>query len=340
MLCHVSGIVYDPLSGPSDSDLRLKEKLDRLESVVKAQEQRIRLLESGPLEIVRPDGGGGEGDLTERERKVMEFIIAKPNVTKQDVVDRFKGRIARVPVFNTIDSLVRCGIIEDNPDSKNRQVHRLTLNQDSTFYSVLVELNQFKKSFKQLVEKIVQEKMKILAINPSQPKDEYFELVAQAYIIFDSMLFSYLVRYVHLWSKEFHDRQDVLNKLIAIVLARIAEINESLPDTPVENIKLFRDVYLVRRLQGTENLKLFVSKSEKFGLTKEMEPVLDALWNINRQIQKYAYPEPRLFFWEEFEYGKDDWRKLLEVVKKHPDKDVNKTKTPIDGLLNKPLEIK
>jgi hypothetical protein len=249
--------------------------------------------------------------------------------------------MARVPVFNTIDNLVRYDIVQDRLDPKNRQTHRLTLNKDSTFYSVLQELIQFKKSFNRLAEKIVQEKMKLLAVNPSHPPDEYFELVSQAYIIFDSMLFSYLVRYIHLWSKEFHDRQDVLNKLTTIVLTRIAEINESLPDTPVKNIKYFRDVYLVRRLQGTEYLKSFVSKSEKFRLEKEMEPVLDALWNINRQIQKYAYPEPRLFFWEGFEYGKDDWRKLLEVVKKHPDQGLNKAKTtPIDGLLNKPLEIK
>ena len=81
-------------------------------------------------------GLDGEGDLSERERKVMEYIVANPNVTKQDVVDHFKHKIARVPVFDTIDILVRCGIIEDNPDSKNRQVHRLSLNNNSIFYSV------------------------------------------------------------------------------------------------------------------------------------------------------------------------------------------------------------
>jgi hypothetical protein len=50
--------------------------------------------------------------------------------------------------------------------------------------------------------------------------------------------------------------------------------------------------------------------------------------------------ERSILFWEEFEYGKDDWHKLLEVVKKHPGQGLNKTETtPINGLLNKPLEI-
>ena len=71
-----------------------------------------------------------------------------------------------------------------------------------------------------------------------------------------------------------------------------------------------------------------------------MDPVLDSLWEINKEIQGYAYPEPRLFSWKEFEYYKDDWRKLLALTKKHPkDSLYEKKKMPIDGLLNKPIEL-
>ena len=66
---------------------------------------------------------------------VMEYIDNHPNVTKQDVVDHFKGEMARVPVFKTIDRLVRYGIIDDNLDPKNRQVHRFELTK--TVYSLL-----------------------------------------------------------------------------------------------------------------------------------------------------------------------------------------------------------
>lgn len=330
-----------PLTSPSDSDLRLKEKVDRLESVVKAQEQRIRVLESGHQEAVSvgPDGGG-EGDLTERERKVMQFIISKPNVTKQDVVDHFKGEIARVPVFNTIDTLVRCGIIVDNPDSKNRQVHRLVANDTSTFLMVLLELKEFEDGFMKLVQKINQKRDKLYVPHPNRLPDEYFELTILGYRLFESMLQSYITRYIGIWPKEFRNKKDVLNKLILIVFNRIAGWKEQLPKIDVEGTDYFGDQFMIFRLRGTEYLKSFYDESKRLGISEEMETMLDALWMINLDVQIYAYPEPRLFSWKEFEYYKDSWRKLLEVADKHPEDSLFKMKKmPIDGLLSKPLEI-
>jgi hypothetical protein len=327
-------------------DQALKEKLDKLESLVRDQEQRIHMLENRNQErpaiprtgslILTPDG-----DLTEHERRILKYITIHPNVTKQDIVDHFKGEMARVPVFNTIDSLVRYGIIEDNLDPKNRQAHRLTLNNESVFYSVLQELNQFEESFKRLTLKIALKSEEIYASNPAHPKDEYFRVITQAYRVFNIMLQSYIVRYTFVWAKKFSDRKDVLNKLTAIVLTRITNMRESLPGITVEGTRYFEDLNMISMLQGTQNLKDFVSQSEKFGLTGEMEPVLDALWNINKEVQEYAYPEPRLFFWDEFKYGKDNWRKLLELTKKHPDESLDKMqKIPINGILNKPLGIR
>jgi hypothetical protein len=330
-------------SGSSRDTLEKLEKLEdqiaELVSLNKSHEVRIRELESGGEG--GSEGGGGQTwdvDLTDQETRVMNYIAANPNATKQDVVDHLKGVMARVPVFNTIDSLVRYGIIEDNPDSKNRQVHRLSLNNDSIFFSVLQELAQFEESFRNLVRKIKQKGEEIYASKPDHPKDEYFEVMTQAHLVFDDMLRSYMIRYVEEWPKKFHNRRDVSNKLLGIVLSRASKIREHLPEITVENMKYLRDVLLIWKLQGTEHLQSFVTESKKFGLTQEMEPVLDSLWEINKEIQGYAYPEPRLFSWD-FQYYKDDWRKLLELTKKHPDQTLSKKKMPIYGLLNKPIDI-
>jgi hypothetical protein len=53
------------------------------------------------------------------------------------------------------------------------------------------------------------------------------------------------------------------------------------------------------------NFGHLLQRSKEHKLTSEMEPVLDALWNINKEVQEYAYPEPRIFKWNEFEYGKE-----------------------------------
>ena len=321
--------LYTTLSDSESSDVL--KKLGKLEILVKSQEQRIRTLETRPQEGVEL----GDSDLSEQEKKIMEYIAVNPNVTKQDVVNHFKGEMARVPVFNTIDRLVRYGIIEDNLDTKNRQVHRLSINKSSILLSVLQELNQFEKSFRVFTRKIKQKGEEMYASKPDRL--EYFELMGQAHLVFDRMLESYIVRYTEVWPKKFLDRKDVVHKLLAIILTRVIKIREYLPEIPEYN-DMIRDSHLIAKLQGTERLKDFVADSEKFGLTKEMEPVLDSLWNINREIQAYAYPEPRLFSWP-FEDGKDDWRKLLELTKKHPDDSLTKKKSPRDRLLNKPVEM-
>jgi hypothetical protein len=42
------------------------------------------------------------------------------------------------------------------------------------------------------------------------------------------------------------------------------------------------------------NFGHLLQRSKEHKLTSEMEPVLDALWNINKEVQEYAYPEPRI----------------------------------------------
>ena len=80
-----------------------------------------------------------------------------------------------------------------------------------------------------------------------------------SYHVFDNMLRSYVFRYTYVWPGKFHDRRDVLNKLLGIVLTRVSKIRELLPQLPVENIEYLGDSFLARRIQGTEYLKAFVS---------------------------------------------------------------------------------
>lgn len=109
-----------------------------------------------------------------------------------------------------------------------------------------------------------------------------------------------------------------------------------MPKITVEDTDYFGDMYMSFKLQGTKYLKLFTQFSKKFGIEKEIDPVLDDIWNMNKEVQLYAYPEPRLFFLKGFKYGKDDWRKLLEIVDKHGGQTIDNIRDmPIDGLLNK-----
>lgn len=54
----------------------------------------------------------------------------------------------------------------------------------------------------------------------------------------------------------------------------------------------------------------------KLGMQKEVELVIDSLWNIDKDIQQFVYKEPQIFGFD-FNYGNDDWRKLLEFTRQY-----------------------
>jgi hypothetical protein len=172
--------------------------------------------------------------------------------------------------------------------------------------------------------------------DPNNIKNEYFELAGQPYLILDAIMESYIIRSTMVWPRRIKD-EDVLRRLIAIVFVRITNlISHHVPKITVEDTDYFSDMFMSFKLQGTKYLKQFTEFSKKFGLEKEIDPVLDDIWNMNKEVQLFAYPEPRLLFWKGFNYGKDDWRKLLEVVDKHGGQTIAEFRNmPINGLLNK-----
>jgi hypothetical protein len=138
------------------------------------------------------------------------------------------------------------------------------------------------------------------------------------------------------WPNRIKDK-DVLRRLVAIIFVRITNlILYHIPKVRVEDIDYHRELYMILKLHGTGRLRDFFTFAEKFGLEKEVDPVLDDIWNINKEVQRYAYPEPYLWSWGEFKYGKDGWRKLLKLVHEHGDQTIDKNPAiPIDGLFNK-----
>jgi hypothetical protein len=127
----------------------------------------------------------------------------------------------------------------------------------------------------------------------------------------------------------------MIKKLNTTVFALISDMQKHLPIIEVKGRGDFlMDACTIYRLSGTVYLRKYIGLFEKFDLKEELKPVVDATWNINREIQKYAYPEPRLFNWD-FKYGVDGWDKLLSLQKEHPDQTItNISKFKVDTILN------
>lgn len=121
--------------------------------------------------------------------------------------------------------------------------------------------------------------------NDSDIESEILILAGQPALLLDNMLRSYVTRSTMLWPRLVHDK-DVLSKLTTIVFIRISNMIQRylLTETTLDRNYFVEQIMMIR-LQGTESLKGFYKTSKKYGMTNDMEPVLDALWNINKEVQ-------------------------------------------------------
>jgi hypothetical protein len=79
----------------------------------------------------------------------------------------------------------------------------------------------------------------------------------------------------------------------------------------IGNIPTLRETYI------TELLEESVEKFNKANLKKESEPLLSSIWKICKNIEWWAFPEPRLYNWN-FSYD-EGYKKFMDLCKQNPD---------------------
>jgi hypothetical protein len=125
------------------------------------------------------------------------------------------------------------------------------------------------------------------------------------------------------WINVIRDK-DTLNQLISNVFSRLAFLNQcyidylnnnklpSLEAMPLQNavagkgFSLLMSMYVCRKI------------SIEMGSQKQTEELFDLLWEFNKDILKFLFPEIELYKWD-FKYDVDNWRRLLEIYENNPD---------------------
>jgi hypothetical protein len=147
--------------------------------------------------------------------------------------------------------------------------------------------------------------------------------------MFYFMVDAYLFRLLYRWSYEISDRQ-VLQQLYSMVFSRIFDmqihISESLNSA---SIKIWHDTSFTELMQQRFRsggsgplLENHLHIAKRLGKEKEVESIIDSLWNIIGDLKQYVYPEPRRYGWP-FNYDKDDWRKLVILLREHRESNSN-----------------
>jgi predicted transcriptional regulator len=275
-----------------------------------------------------------------REKIIIEFIRKYPYCNVEEVVEGVKNDISRVTVFKILHKLIENGAVRRYLESKqkrNNREHQLYVDKNNPFISVPEELEQFDNAYFRLFSKAIaefdrkymqaaQEWRTKHGLDPYDPDETSIGrltlLLANLFYIFYSMVDTYLFRFLLKWSRTISDQQ-VLQKLYSIVFSKIADMQtrifEMFKSTQLRGLegKMIQP-FIWERFGGSQKLIQYLEVFKEFDMQKEIEPVIDSLWKIIGDLQSHVYPEPQIYGLP-FEYGKDDWRKLTNLLKQYPE---------------------
>jgi hypothetical protein len=273
-----------------------------------------------------------EISVEQREKLVRDFIGNNKGCCKETVIRGLQKDLSRKTVYKVIEMMKGEEKIEDLKEDKDRK-SKLFLKYDNPLVSIQLELEEFEKSFFSLfnkareksAESMLMRSLVEFARRANWPQGETpgllstideTQLLSEPLSIFYRMVDSYLIRSMNVWPCRIQDKES-LNKVYEMVFMKIANLMEKIVEVDengmAQFIKLKNEYALLCRLGGAASLMEYRSVFAKFGMKQEIEDVIDSLWKIDKDIQRFVYMEPKALHFK-FRYGVDDWRNLLYLT--------------------------
>jgi hypothetical protein len=138
--------------------------------------------------------------------------------------------------------------------------------------------------------------------------------------IFYEFVDVYMLRCILKWP-ETVKKEDIIKKLYSILFSKINDmqfrISEKLRSTKAGDFYQITQLSVYQRIYRTDKFQRHVEKFNHVGI-KEIDNVLDSLWSIDKDFRQTSFPEPLIYKWD-FDYEKDNWKKLLDIQRKHPE---------------------
>ena len=269
----------------------------------------------------------------QRQKLVRDFVRNHKGCNKEFVVEGLKDNVSKKTVYKIIELMKEEGQIEEINEGKGGRGSKLFLKLDNPLVSVLLELEEFEKSFFSLFIKAREKagnSMKAKAFDKwakshhwklekssdlLTAKDQD-QLLSNPLSIFYRMVDSYLFRSIMVWPIQMQDKI-ILNKLYEIVFMKIANMLKRIVEIDEEDIapllKSQNEYTITKRLGGAASLMEYRILFTKYGMQQDIEAVIDSLWKMDKDIQQYVYKEPKALHFR-FKYGVDGWRDLLDLV--------------------------
>lgn len=274
----------------------------RIKKDMKFVKDSLKVAEINQYNITR------QMELTEQERRILDYIQANPGSNKQAVVDGLKDIHSRNPIFKAIGNLVNCGMVIQRKDKTNRQTYNLFINSDSLVVTLVKDLDNYKRSFSKLLSHVT-------GIPDSVPLD----LKKSLQVFFAFMLLrihtcfvmSYFLTALFRWPVLTTD-EETLSKLYAIFFSNIQQLQftfvKSMPGwfggkTDFRTIshsavthlgiqKLIEDMSQIAQgiTHKAQNDPKYQYLLEEGGVGKEIESVMDIIWTNSHEFLHFVDP--------------------------------------------------
>jgi hypothetical protein len=265
-----------------------------------------------------------------RREAIMNFLNYNPGCTKEDVIRGVKEVCSKNTVQKVIDNLQEEEQIQIAKDKLNSRGYKLFLCNDNIQVVLNQQIKDFNYEFTKLLEKIesVIPELILLPFTSKENIDKNFMQILYyeqlPHFILKYLMQCLLLKSLVVWPKNIQ-KEKIRHHVTSMVFSEMSKIisnysnfyNKKLSENDIQihyNSNIFEEI----KKSETDILyfELFLRLCENKGIGKEFENVVDKLWLLNSDVQKYLHTEARQYNLS-YEYEKDDWRKYLKLYRQN-----------------------
>ena len=271
-------------------------------------------------------------DNKKRENKIIDFLRDNSPCSKQAIIEGVIKFSSPKTTWKILKSLEENSIIKTDKEKPNSRAYTVTLMHDNPLIVIHEQMQDFNNEFKKLLKKIeiAIPKLVLFPINTQENRKKNFETLffyqEMSLFILKYLIECFLLKTISVWPNSIknNEARKQLNSLAFTSISEIVSVfsnfyylklkksNSNLlnykPNIPKE-LTTFSIDY-----SYTDYILLFLNQSKIKGIDKEFENVLDKLWLINSDVQIFLHPEGKKYNFS-YKYGKEDWRKYLQLYR-------------------------
>ena len=266
-----------------------------------------------------------------RKEEILKFLSNNPGCTKEALVRGVKNIASKKTVLKILNELEIDELIVLKKDQPNSRRYKLFLRNDNILIVLNKQIQDFNHEFKNFLQNIeaAVPDLILLPDNNKVNRDKNFMMMI-IYVQLPLFILKYLMQCLLLksmmvWPKIIQ-KNEIINKLNLLVFTEISKIisdysifyNNKLSKSNIHQVNYNPTIYdeLTKLENNILYFAFFLLICKKKGIDKEFENVIDKIWLINSDVQKYLHPEASHYNLS-YDYGKDDWRKYLKLYRQY-----------------------